>query len=174
MKNVIFRYGIISGLVIASLMLITTLITKATASKAASFEYGMIIGYTNMVLAFSVVYFAMKKYRDSHNNDKLSIREGLLIGLGVTTIATIFYSLMWLFVYYNIIPNFIDEYSAYALDKLMTSGAKEIEIEQHQKGMDSFREMYQTPFSIFLITLIEPLPVGVLVTVISTMFLRKK
>jgi hypothetical protein len=174
MKNVILRYGIISGIVIASIMLISTLIVKGLGNEKASFEYGMIIGYTNMLLAFSAIFFAMKKYRDTQNDQKLSIKDGILIGLGITVIATIFYSLMWLFVYYNIIPNFMEEYSAYVLEKLEADGATSAAIEQHNKDIESFKAMYNSPFSVFLITLIEPLPVGILVTFVSTLVLRRK
>jgi hypothetical protein len=174
MKNVILRYGIISGIVIASIMLLSTLIIKGLGIEKANFEYGMIIGYTNMILAFSAIYFAIRKYRDTHNDHKLSIKDGIFIGLGITVIATIFYSLMWLFVYYNIIPNFMEDYSAYVLEKLEASGASGAAIEQHNNDMASFKAMYNSPLSIFLITLIEPLPVGIIITIVSTLVLRRK
>lgn len=174
MKKIVVKYGLISGIVIASLMLVTTLITKSIGYEKVGFEWGALIGYTNIFLALIAVYLGIKNYRDHFNENKLSLKEGLIIGFGISIISCVFYSLMWLFIYYNIIPDFMDHYASYSLDKMKSEGASALELAKHEKGINSIKEMYKSPVSIFFITMTEPLPVALLVTLGSAFILKSK
>ena len=173
MKNVILKYGAISGLISAGLMLASTLIMLQFGDPAQHFESGAYIGYTCIFLAMAVIYAAIRYYRQSINGGRVSFVQGLLIGLGITVISCIFYSLMWLGVYYNFMPNFMDEYINYQVSKMEAAGSSAESIQAMKTQMDGYKAMYSSPFNIFLITMIEPAPVGVLVSLISALFLKK-
>lgn len=160
-------------MIAAALMFITQLIAKATGSNMFTFEYGLYIGYTSILIAMAVIYFAIKYYRDNVNGGNMTFGQGLLIGMGVTAISCIFYSLMWLVVYYNFMPNFMEDYANYTIEKMKLAGDSAETIAQMQSEMSGYKEMYSNPFSIFLITLLEPLPVGLLLTFIFAVFQRK-
>ena len=53
-------------------------------------------------------------------------------------------------------------------------GTPEAEIEKTQKEMTEFGEMYKNPLIRFPMTMLEILPVGVIVTLISAALLRRK
>jgi hypothetical protein len=122
----------------------------------------------------SVIFFGIKAYRDNENEGQLSFKTGLFIGLGIAMISSVCYSLMWLVVYYNFIPNFIEDYATFTTNQLKSSGANEAELRNNAAQMQDFKDLYQTPFGIFAVTLIEPLPVGILGALVSAFILKKK
>lgn len=174
MKSVVLKYGIYSGLISAGLMLVSFVLMKQLGDNKVSFEYSAYIGYTCIFLAMVVIYAAIRHFRDTENGGKVSFLQGLAIGLGITFISCIFYSLMWLVVYYNLMPDFMDQYASYQEDKMLASGEGQEAIDQMKAQMESFKEVYKSPFQIFLFTMIEPAPVGVLVSLVSSLFLKKK
>ena len=172
MKNIIIKYGIISGVISAGLMLTTSLIAKVVGASLF-YDYGMYIGYTSMLIAMAVIFLANRHYRDNLNNGSLTFVQGLMVGMGVTVISCIFYSLMWLVVYYNLMPNFMQDYVNYEIEKMTSAGASAESIAKMKSDMVVYQEMYSSPLKIFLITLLEPLPVGLLLTFVFALLQRK-
>ena len=122
----------------------------------------------------AVIFFGIKAFRDKENEGKVTFGNGLLIGLGIALISSVCYSLAWLFVYYNFIPNFMDDYATFCTNKLKESGASELEMSKNQAQLQQFKDLYKTPFGIFAVTLIEPLPIGILGAFVSAFILKKK
>ena len=60
------------------------------------------------------------------------------------------------------------------LDQLKTSGASAQEIETKRQEFERFKELYANPFFNAAITFLEPLPVGLPITLLSAAILRKK
>ena len=71
-------------------------------------------------------------------------------------------------------PDFVDKYASYVVEKAKASGASQQVIDAKLQQMKSFKEMYNNLFINAAITLLEPLPVGLLVTLISAAILTKK
>jgi hypothetical protein len=174
MQKTIIRYGLIAGALIASLMIISTLIMKSIGFDKVGFDYSFFIGQSYIIASMSMIYFGIKYYRDTHNQGKITFGKGLLIGLGIMAIACVAYSLAWLVVYYNFIPNFIDDYTNYYINQIKGAGGGQAEIDKLMIEIKSFREWYKNPISIFTITLIEPTPVGLVIALISALILKKK
>lgn len=174
MKNVIIKYGLISGAIAAVLMLTTTLILKSYGYDKLGFDNSAYVGYTSIVLAMAVIFFGVKTYRDEANEGKITIGKAFLIGLGIALISCVCYSLMWLVVYYNFMPNFIEDYTKFSIEKLKSTGASATELARHQAQLAQYAELYKSPLSIFAITLTEPLPVGIVVALVSALILKRK
>ena len=60
------------------------------------------------------------------------------------------------------------------IEKARASGASQEAIDAQVQQMNSFKAMYDNPFINAAITFIEPLPVGLIVTLISAAILRRK
>ena len=88
-------------------------------------------------------------------------------------IASTIYVVAWLIDSFFFVPDFAEKYSAYTLDKLKASGASQVEIDQQTKEMANFVGMYKNPFFNALMTYIEILPVGLVVTLISSLILKR-
>ena len=128
MKNVIIKYGLISGVIASFFMVITTFILKSYGFDKGGFDNSAYFGYTSIILSMAVIFFGIKTYRDKESDGKVTIGKGFLVGLGIALISSIFYSLTWLIVYYNFVPNFIEEYAKFCTEKLSSSGASAEEL----------------------------------------------
>jgi hypothetical protein len=92
----------------------------------------------------------------------------------IVLIASTIYVVAWLIDFYFFIPDFAEKYSVQMLDKLKASGASQIEIDKETKEMANFARMYKNPFFNAMMTYAEILPVGLIVTFISSLILRRK
>ena len=173
MQKTILRFGLISGCVAALLLFGITLITKMIGFDKG-FENSAYFGYGAILISMSLVYFGIRSYRDEQKESTLTFGKGLLIGLGIMMISCVIYSLAWLVIYYNFIPNFIEDYAQHSLSKAQQAGAGSAELAKITSQMDQMKAWYKNPFSIFAITLAEPMPVGLLVALISAFVLKRK
>ncbi len=170
MKKIVIVCGSIAGLIVAAMMLISMSIYH----KSGNFENGMMVGYTSMIIAFSLIFVGIKNYRDKHNAGAISFGKAFKVGLLITLIASTFYVVAWLINYYFFMPDFMEKYSAATINQLKTAGASAEKIASETKEMAWFTENYKNPFFIVLFTYIEILPVGLLVSLIASLILRRK
>jgi hypothetical protein len=130
------------------------------------FDRGAIVGYTAIVASFLFVFFGVRSYRETCGGT-LTFGRGVLVGLLITLISCAFYVVTWEIVYFRLMPGFADKYSAYMLDHLKSSGAGQQAIDASVRQMETFRQMWDNPWTNAVITFTEPFPIGLLVTLIS-------
>jgi TM2 domain-containing membrane protein YozV len=148
-------------------------ITVAFAEKIG-FDQSVIIGYTTMVLAFLLVFFGIRSYRDTIGQGRISFLRALSVGLLIMAIACICYVVTWEIVYFNFMPDFIDKYSIHATQDLRNSGKPPAQIEQEIQEMNRMMTLYKNNFLVNIaFTLVEPLPVGLIMAFISALILRR-
>ena len=167
MKKLVLTFGLIAGLIIAVLMSISMTLLH-------SFDGGEVIGYSSMIIAFSTIFVAVKSYRDNHLKGSITFGKAFLIGLYITLITSVLYVIWWMIYSNTVYTTFVEDYSAYSMEKLKAGGASAAEIEKNLKEMESFKEMYSNPLIKIMFTFIEIFPVGLLVSVITAAILRKK
>ncbi|MBP6430772.1 MAG: DUF4199 domain-containing protein [Ferruginibacter sp.] len=170
MKKIIIVYGLIAGVIVATVMAISTAVYHSTGN----FTGGMIIGYASMLIAFSMIFVAVKNYRDKHTNGSISFGKAFKIGILITLIASTIYVITWLINYYCFMPDFGEKYAAQAIEQLKTNGASATEIAKETNKMNEFAQMYKNPFFNALITYTEILPVGLIVTILCALILKRK
>jgi Protein of unknown function (DUF4199) len=169
MKKTVLTYGLISGLISAVLMVATVpFIDKI------GFDYGMIVGYTSMLLAFLLVFFGVRSYRETVGDGYISFFKGLGVGLLISLISIICYVITWEIVYYNFVPDFVDKYTNHMIEGLRASGASAAELAQEVQKMEHMKLLYSNPFINAAFTFLEPLPVALLVSFFSALILRKR
>ena len=76
------------------------------------------------------------------------------------------YVLTWMIVSYLWIPDFMEQYAIKSEEALLASGADDAAIAAHRLQMDQYIQMYDNPFLRAGLTLLEILPMGVLMTLI--------
>ena len=170
MKKTVLTFGVISGLIIAVLMSVTI-----SFSHQIGLNRAMVIGYTTMVLAFLLVFFGIRSYRENVGNGSISFGRALSVGFLIMLISCCFYVATWEVIYHNFLPNFADEYMTIASEQLRTSGKPPQQIEAEIASMQSMMQMYKSNilFNVAF-TFLEPLPVGLVMTLISALILRKR
>jgi Protein of unknown function (DUF4199) len=169
MKKIVLTFGLIAGAMLSAMMLMTL-----PFLDKIGFDKGEIIGYTTMVLAFLMVYFGVRSYRDNVAGGSIKFGRAFLVGLLITAVATVCYVVTWQIIYYKVTPDFVDKYAAYAIEKSKKSGATDAQITVLTKEMTEFKEMYKNPLVNIAFTLLEPLPVGLVFTLVSAGMLSRK
>lgn len=170
MTKIILVFGLISGVVAGLLM---WLLMGFVNTGAINFDNGMIWGYATMIIALSMVFFGIKAYRDNHGG-QITFLKGLQIGVLISVISAVCYAVSWELYYPKVGDEFMQKYTAYYLDKMRTEGASDAEIETARVEGEQFMEMYKNFFVRFGFSLIEILPVGVIVTLVSAGLLRRR
>lgn len=169
MKRTILIFGVISGAISSVLMLATV-----PFEHKIGYNKGLIVGYTAIVLSFLLVYFGMRSYRDNVGNGQITFSKAFAIGICITLISCVFYVVTWEIVYFNFMPNFWDTYATAAVEKLKAAGATAPAIRAQLDQINKYKELYKSPVLLFLMTFIEPFPVGLVITLISAAVVRKK
>lgn len=168
MQKAIFRYGLYS--------VVTTIVIMGLTFwtiRGLSFSVQEIFGYISIVLALLFVYFGMRHYRNVVNNGALSFNEGLKIGLLITLFPAFLFGLYSALHVTYIDPGFADRYFQQYIDQVQHSlppdkAAREIE------EMKKYKSLYNNGGFQFGIMFLTVLVIGVVITVISTLILRRK
>ena len=169
MLKIVLTFGLLAGAVMSAMFLVTL-----PFHEQIGFDNGMLVGYTSMVAAFLMVYFGVRQYRDQVGGGTITFGRALGVGLAITVVGSVCYVLMWQIVYYNFMPDYLDNYAAYTLEKERAAGATVAQLEARRQEMAEFKEMYDSnPLINAAITILEPLPVGVLISLISAGILRR-
>jgi len=170
MKKVVLTFGLISGAISAGLMFATLpFIDKI------GFDKGAYVGYSAMVLAFLLVFFGIRSYRDHVSDGYISFGRAFSVGILITLISCVCYVIAWEIIYFNFLPDFWDKYTNYVVQKTRNSGASAAEVAKQVESLKSFKVTYfDKPFWNALLTFTEPLPVGIVVTLLSAVILRRK
>lgn len=170
MKKLVLTFGLIAGTMISAFLVLSI----GYCYQSGSFEGNMLLGYAAMLLSFSMVFVGIKNYRDKYNNGLISFGEGFKIGLFISLIASTMYVLTWLVDYYLFIPDFMDKYGDQMIKAAQSNGATQAELASTTAEMTKYKEMYSTPIGVILLTYMEILPVGLVVSLISALILKKK
>jgi hypothetical protein len=169
MKKNAWVFGIIAGL-ITSLTLVVTFVI----SSKPDFSNAQFIGYSSMIVAFSFIFVGIKNYRDKYLGGSISFGKAFKLGFYISLIASTVYVVTWVISNHFFIPDFFEKYTEYEMGNMRSHGATEAEISMKQAELAEFGRMYSNPLANFLLTYIEILPVGLLISLIAALILKRK
>ena len=169
MKRLIWVYGIIAGLIS-----IGWAIGFIALGNTEDFENGMIYGYAAMLIAFSLIFVAVKSFRDNQNGGVITFGKAFKIGLYITLIASTVYVGVWLIYYFNFNTDFMEKYMEHSLAKMKADNKSAEEISKFTTELTQMNEWYQNPFFNAMITYTEILPVGLIISLICAAIFKKK
>ena len=172
MKKNVLVFGLISGLVVSTLMAIS-MVTMYNNPDAGHGGGSMIIGYLSMLVAFSLIFVAVKNYRDKQNGGVISFGKAFKMGLLIALIGSTMYVIMWALVYNFYMPDFMDKYCAQMIESAKATSTP-AELQKLTEQMNTQKEMYKNPLFFILFTYMEILPVGLIVSLITALILKKK
>lgn len=169
MKKTVLTFGLISGAVISILMLSTI-----PFADKIGFGKSEVVGYTTMILSFMLVFFGIRSYRENIGHGTISFGRAFAVGSLITLVTCVCYVVTWEIMYFKLLPGFVEKYSAYMVEQLKASGASQQVIEAKLQDMKRLKVMFDNPLINAAISFIEPLPIGLPITLISAAILRKK
>jgi hypothetical protein len=169
MKKTVLTFGLISGAISSGLML-----ASVPFMEQIGFDRGVILGYTAIVLSFLLVFFGIRSYRENVGGGQISFGRAFSVGILITLVSCVIYVVTWEIVYFNFLPDFLEKYANYSVEKARASGASAEEITRLVADMNNFKTLYDNPLINAAFTFIEPFPIGLLITIISAAILRKR
>ena len=169
MTKIVLVFGTIAGFIMSGMFLLTL-----PFHDEIGFDRGAIIGYTTMVLAFLLVYFGVRSYRDNVAGGRISFGRALKVGALISVVASVWYVAMWQVVSTRFMPDYLEKYEVYALEKARADGETEAQIAVRKAEMEKFSERYKNPFFKAGMTFLEPLPVALVLTLISAGVLSRR
>lgn len=127
-----------------------------------------------MVLAFLLVFFGIRSYRDNVGGGKISFGRAFSVGILIVLISCIFYVVTWEILYFGFLPDFAEKYTNYMIEKSRAAGATPAQLAAEMEKMNAMKSMYDNPLFNAAFTLLEPLPVGLIMTLISAAILKRR
>jgi hypothetical protein len=168
-KRIVLTFGLIAGAVLSVMMVV-----NVAFIDQIGFDRGEVIGYTTMVLAFLMVFFGIRSYRDHVAGGNIRFSTAFKVGILIALVASACYVATWEVIYYQVWPDFVDKYAAHAVEKAREAGATPQQVVAKAAEMARFRELYRNPFINAGITFIEVFPIGLVMTLVSAGILGRK
>ena len=169
MKKIALTFGLIAGAILSVMMIINHLL-----QDQLGFDRMEIIGYTSMVVAFLLIFFGVRSYRDNIAGGTVSFGRAFAVGALIAVVASVFYVATWEVIYYKFDPSFIEKYQAHALDKERANGATEEAIAAKKAELDKYAVMFRNPAINVAVSFVEPLPVALVIALISAAVLSRR
>jgi hypothetical protein len=160
-------YGSLSGLVIILFML-----AGLNLTDRGSFFSSATFGYLIMLVALSFIFIGMKRYRDVERGGVIKFVPAFGLGVGIALVAAIAYVIVWEIYLASTDYRFMDEYIAALLRDREAAGASGAAMAREAANLEWMRTAYRNPFLRVPMTMVEILPVGLLVALISAALLR--
>ena len=169
MRKVVITYGLLAGAILAGMIFLM----MAIVGDSSDFEKGESIGYISMVVAFSMIFFGIRSYRDKNLGGLITFNIAFRVAILITVIASACYVIGWM-TYFNYVDNtFIERYTEFYTEKVNASGKTPAEIKTE---LDAFHEnmtSYKNPLVMSLFTFLEVFPIGLVISILCAMLMRK-
>lgn len=171
MKKIVLTFGLIAGAILSAMMLLAMMF-----KNVIGFDRGLIVGYTSMVIAFLLIFFGVRSYRDNVAGGTVRFGRAFSVGALIAVVATVCYVATWEVVYFGtgFGADYIKEYQAHALEKARAEGKTEAAIALERAEMEQFARLYENPVANSAFTFLEPLPVALVISLVSAGVLSRR
>lgn len=170
MKQSVIKYGLIGGVILAFFMCITIpFMDENTESSHAE-----IIGFAGMIVAFATIFIGIIKYRNHSLNGTISFWKAFQVGFLISLIASTLYVVTWMILSEFFVADFMANYTENAIETVKESSLSDDKKMKKIADYENMAENYKNPLFKFFITYIEVLPLGILISIIAAVILRRK
>jgi hypothetical protein len=141
------------------------------------FSNGYLFGYLNMIIALSMVFFGVRQYRDRHLGGTITFKNAFIVGFLISLIASAMYVISWMIYWHtsDVAQTFPVQYLNHMKEQWAASGMSTEEINSKSSEFNKTMETYSHNLLIMAgMTLMEILPVGLIISLISALILKKK
>ena len=167
MQKIAITYGILSGTIT-----IATLILGLVISDGGSFLSSEIFGYLTMIVALSMIFIGIKRYRDQQLGGVIRFLPAFAMGLAIALIAAIIYTFVWELYLMTSGYDFIDSYVNSAIEAKRAAGLSADKLAQEIAALEEMRSDYGKIYIRVPMTFLEIFPVGLIIALLSAALLR--
>ncbi len=165
MKKVILTFGVLSGIIPITVMVLGMLFGSGHATGS------MVLGYSIMLLCTLFIFFGIKSYRDNYNDGIISFGKAFQVGILITLVSALMYTLAWEVIYFNFMNDMMDGYFAAEAESLKIAGASQ---EKIQETIDMGIKYKTNPLYNSMFTILESTPVTIPMTLIASLVMKRK
>jgi hypothetical protein len=174
MTRIILIYGAIGAMIVGGLMLLgmQSMLPDEQSMAEGDMMSGLIVGFLTQIVALTTVFLGIKHFRDRMQGGVIKFVPALLVGLGISAVA----SLGWVFAWEIVLASGFD-YGQIMVEMMkqeavangLTGAALDQKIVEAQASAKQYMEnpVIRLPW-----TFIEMFPTGVIISLISALFLR--
>ena len=169
MFRTILKYGLMAGLVVG-----TALVGVSVAyGGQPPPDWGMAAGFASMLLALSAVFVGVKQHRDTARGGVIRFWPAFGLGLGISAVAGLVYVAAWELCLVLADRDFAAFFANSMVEGARSKGVDGARLEQVIAEAQAFEAMYRNPLVRMPMTFVEIFPVGVLVSLVSALALRR-
>lgn len=161
-----FVYGGISGAITIAV------IAAGLAFELPSHFQSQWFGYLVMLVALSLIFAGVKRYRDVELGGTIRFGRAFAVGLCIAVVAGLIYVIGWEGYLALSGGDFMADYGAAMIAEMRASGASEAAIAAREADIQWAMDIYDQPLLRVLVTFLEIFPVGLLVALVSALVLR--
>lgn len=172
MKNHILKYGLLSGLALGVALL--CLVPFMNCSTGSAGIWSMLLTYTIMILCFLIVFVGVKHYRDHDLGGFIGFGRALGVGLLMGLVTCLCYTAVWEVLLLTVEKNFAHNYAAAMIQGAEKAGKTGAALDKVVADAHAFEASYANPLYSAATTMLEPLPVLIVMPLVTAGILRRK
>jgi len=157
---------------LAGIAVILPMLTAMTFSGSEHLFASEAFGYLIMLIALSLIFVGVKRYRDVALGGVIRFPKALLLGLMISAVASLIYVAAWELYLYRSDYVFIDEYVGQVIEARRQAGLSEQALAAEIAELETMKANYGNPAYRLFITFTEIFPVGLLVSLVAAALLR--
>lgn len=169
MQKIVLRYGLYAMLFIVALSALEFFVLNDLLSSSLQ----EVMGYLTMLLSMVFVFLGIRQYRDKCNNGQLSFFQGLKVGILIVLIPSVAFGLFDLLYTEVLHPGWMDEYYANYIARIKAS-TPPAQLEAALQKANDQKELFSNPLMQFLLMSATVFIIGLIVTIISALTLRRR
>ncbi len=168
MKKIVITYGVIAGIVIIG----STILGLNFTGERGDMKFLEWLGYLIMIVAFSMIFVGIKKYRDQELGGVIKFGTAVMLGLGITLVASVIYVAAWEVNLELTDHAFIEQYAQGIIAGKEAAGVTGADLKAVVAEMAQLKERYANPLFRLPMTFLEIFPVGLLISLLAAAVLR--
>lgn len=169
MKRIILIYGAGAGLAVILSVILGLLLPCGGETPRAQ----KVLGYLVMLIALSLVFVGIRRYRDQHLGGAIGFGTALVVGIGIAAAAAAVYVVVWEMYLAMTDYTFIETYTRDVIATEQAKGATPADLRHTTEQMEMLRTRYANPLFRLPMTFMEIFPVGLLIALLSSTALQR-
>ena len=171
MKKILLKYGIITGILITSFIFFYFIIFYPLLIENS--EYCS-LGLIGLIGVFLPSFFGIMEYREKINNRYITFKKALIIGLLIALIGILLYLLYFTFDYHFMHPSLLDREIAFQTRPERIEELRKLKDHAAIEHLNEYRARYSNPIYFIYYTVIDFVPFGIFMSVVSAFVLKRK
>lgn len=167
MFRIMLIYGLIAGLIVIAVVVIGFQLSGGEIAEGSQ-----LVGYLTMLVAMSLIFVGVKRYRDQALGGVIKFWRAFGLGVGIAAVAGVAYVVGWE-VYTSLSGiDFAGAYLEAQRETYIAEGLTGAALQDKLKPLQDMMALYENWWFRLPITFTEIFPIGLLVALVSALLLR--